>query len=87
MTIGYSFLKSTDNTVFETQFIDFEGSSAGTAVLSKENPGKSLPQKKEVQVLVYPNPTHEQLSVLSPEKIVNFYLFGRKWKDVLFSTN
>ena len=70
------FLKSTDNTVWKLQFIDFEGSSTGTAVLSKENLGKiSATEEVEVQVLVYPNPTHEQLSVLSPEKIVNFTFF------------
>ena len=70
------FLKSPDNTVWKLQFIDFEGSSTGTAVLSKENLGKiSATEEVEVQVLVYPNPTHEQLSILSPEKIVNFTFF------------
>lgn len=61
------FLKNPDNRVWKLHFIDFEGSSTGTAILEKTNLGVvssvTNPAAIGVQVLTYPNPVVSELLV------------------------
>ncbi len=61
------FLKNPDNRVWKLHFIDFEGSSTGTAVLEKTSLGVvssvTDPSAIGVQVLTFPNPVVSELIV------------------------
>jgi hypothetical protein len=61
------FLKNPENRVWKLHFIDFEGSSTGTAILEKTNLGivsaVTDPAAIGVQVLTWPNPVVSELFV------------------------
>jgi hypothetical protein len=61
------FLKNQDNRVWKLYFIDFEGSTTGTAILEKTSLGVvsavTDPSAIGVQVLTYPNPVVSELIV------------------------
>lgn len=61
------FLKTKENRVWKLQFIDFEGSSTGKAVLEKTDLGiisaVDAPAALGMSVLAYPNPTTDRLYI------------------------
>ncbi len=61
------FVKTAANRVWKIQFIDFEGAATGNAVFEKADLGLvsaiEVPQALGLQVLTYPNPVHERLTV------------------------
>ncbi|MCS6929740.1 MAG: T9SS type A sorting domain-containing protein [Saprospiraceae bacterium] len=62
------FVKTANNRVWKIQFIDFEGAATGNAVFEKTDLGVvsalEAPQAVGLQVLTYPNPVRDRLSVL-----------------------
>lgn len=61
------FVKTADNRVWKIQFLDFEGAATGNAVFEKTDLGLisdvEAPQASGLQVLTYPNPMRERLTV------------------------
>lgn len=61
------FVKTADDHVWKVQFVDFEGSSTGVAVLTKEDLGVisavQNPAAIGMKAMMYPNPVQERLLV------------------------
>lgn len=79
------FLQSKDKTVWKLQFIDFEGSSTGTAVLTKENIGIfNATTDANIASIVYPNPTADFIYIMTDRELQNIHCYDVNGRRVDF---
>ncbi|MEZ4911568.1 MAG: HmuY family protein [Saprospiraceae bacterium] len=82
------FIKSKNNTIWKLQFIDFEGSSTGTTVLTKEVVGQqTATNDANIASLVYPNPSADIVYVITDQEITQFQCFDTNGRSIPITFN